>query len=394
MTRKPHVYPLIALAALLAIAIPAATLAGSGGFGGNQNAASLAVNPADFSTTIDNPLFPLSQLGTKVFAGSETDPDTGMTISTDLTSVVTGETQTVAGVETLVLIESSFEDGELVEVARDYFAQHTDGTVYYFGEDVENYVNGVVDNTDGSWLAGVDGAEPGIIMPAAPVIDEEFSQENAPGVAEDKAKFIALGESISVTAGDFTGCGRTLDWNPLEAPDITFENKVYCPGVGLVFEEDVDGNASLALQSFTLVEPGGTGTPTPEPTPDPTADPTPDPSPVPALPVSDGGVEDDDAEDDDDGEDDDAEDDDGAPGQLTEGEELLPLAGITVQQAVDAALASAAGNGIQGDLGEVELEDEDGTLVFEVEVGDEEIEVDAQTGQVIPETDDEEDDDT
>jgi uncharacterized membrane protein YkoI len=93
------------------------------------------------------------------------------------------------------------------------------------------------------------------------------------------------------------------------------------------------------------------------------------------------------------GDDDDDDDDDGAPGELTEGAELLPLAGITLEEAIAAAEAHAAANDIHGELGEVELEDEDGRLIFEVEIGDEDIEVDAQTGEVIPDDEGDDDDD-
>jgi hypothetical protein len=387
MTRKPRIYLIVALAAVVAIAIPAASMARNRGSGGHDNTAALAalaVNPADFSTTIDNPLFPLSLVESKTFTGEETDPDTGATIVINFTSNVTGATQTVGGVETVVLVEEAYEDGELVERAFDYFAQHSDGSVYYFGEDVENYMGGVLDNTDGTWHAGVDGAEPGIVMPGSPVVGQVVQQENAPGIAEDMAEFLALDAAVSTTAGDFTGCAQTTDWNPLEVP-VTFEYKFYCPGVGLAFEEPVDGGAFLELVAYTLAG-TGTGTPTPTPTPDPTADPTADPTDVPPPDVPDGGADpDDDAEDADDG------DDDGAPGELTEGEELLPLAAITLDEAIQAAQDYANAQGIQGELGEVELEHEDGQLIFTVEIGDEDIEVDAMTGDIITEDDEDED---
>jgi uncharacterized membrane protein YkoI len=192
---------------------------------------------------------------------------------------------------------------------------------------------------------------------------------------------------VATVAGDFNGCAQTTDWNPLETPTV-FEYKFYCPAIGLVLESHVDGRAFVELVTYTLGGPGGPSTPSPEPTPQPTPDPTPDPTPQ-GTPVSPSP---DDPEDEDAGENEDAEDDDGGgSGQLTEGEELLPLAGITVEQAIAAAQAYAAAQGIQGEVGEVELEQEDGRLVFEVEIGDEEIEVDAQTGEII--TDDDEGDD-
>ena len=192
-------------------------------------------NPADFSHVITHPLFPLSLTGPKLFEGEETDPDTDETVELRLESRLLAETKVVAGVTVAVLEERDFEDGELVEVALDYFAQHRDGTVYYFGEDVDNYEDGVVVNHDGSWLAGEDGAREGVIMPAQPVEGQTFQQERAPGVAEDQATVVSLDEAVTAPAGAYTGCMQTRDVNPLE-PGVE-EFKWYCPGVGLVREQ-------------------------------------------------------------------------------------------------------------------------------------------------------------
>jgi len=74
-------------------------------------------------------------------------------------------------VETLVSQFIAYEDGRVLEVAVDFFAQADDGAVWYFGEDVANYVDGAIDNTDGTWLAGRDGP-PGMIMPADPQVGD------------------------------------------------------------------------------------------------------------------------------------------------------------------------------------------------------------------------------
>lgn len=239
------------IATLTGIAVLAlAALAACGGDDDDAGASATAtpggatINPADFSATIDNPYFPLSNVTSKVFEGETTDPDTGETVPTRLESNVLTETETVAGVEVLVLQEKAYEDGELIEDALDYFAQHTDGSVYYFGERVDNYEDGEVKDHNGSWLAGENGNLPGIIMPAAPTVGETVSQENAPGIAEDKAKFLSLDESVSTPAGDFTGCVKTEDFNPLETP-IVYENKFYCEGAGLVREEEPEGFSDL-----------------------------------------------------------------------------------------------------------------------------------------------------
>lgn len=205
-----------------------------------------APNPADFSTAITHPLFPLSSLGPKIFDGQETDADTGETIKTRLESRVLPQTTVVAGVTVLVLEEKAYADGELIEVALDYFAQHRDGSVYYFGELVDNYENGAIKNHDGQWLAGEGQNVAGIIMPVTPKVGETYAQEHAPGVAEDQATVVSTSEKVKVPTGTYTGCLKTRDFSPLD-PGVE-EFKFYCPGVGMVKEEG-DGSV-LELTSL------------------------------------------------------------------------------------------------------------------------------------------------
>ena len=201
-----------------------------------------AINPADFQATIDNPMFPLSSLGPKVFEGEEPDPDTGELIQTRLESTVLADTDTVAGVEVLVLEEKDYENGEIVERTLDYFAQHKDGSVWYFGERVDGYEGGKVVGHEGQWLAGEGDNQPGIYMPAEPRVGEEFAQEMAPGIAEDRFKVVALDQAVTTPAGDFSGCLKTEDFSPL---DNVTEYKYYCPGVGLVREEPPGSHLDL-----------------------------------------------------------------------------------------------------------------------------------------------------
>ncbi|TMF97370.1 MAG: hypothetical protein E6I03_13645 [Chloroflexi bacterium] len=134
MTGRSGIYLTLALATAVALTVSAVVLAPGSSSAGGNGTASAALNPADFSTNITNPLFPLSSLGPKVFEGQDTDPDTGEVIDTRLESTVLSNTRKVAGVQTLVLEEKVFNDDELVERALDFFAQHRDGTVYYFGD--------------------------------------------------------------------------------------------------------------------------------------------------------------------------------------------------------------------------------------------------------------------
>jgi hypothetical protein len=233
----------------LKIALAASLMAGMVGCSGDNDGGepptpATTIDPAQFSTAIDHPLFPLNSYARLVYEGEETDPDTGETIATRVEMTILPETKTVAGVEVLVVQDQAFEDGELVESTLDYFAQHKDGSVYYFGEDVDNYEDGEVRDHDGSWRAGENGAQPGVIMPPAPVVGDAFEQEKAPGVAEDRMTVLSVSEDVAVAAGEFSGCIKTEDVNPLDGTGA-IEFKFYCPGVGFVREEFEGGILEL-----------------------------------------------------------------------------------------------------------------------------------------------------
>jgi hypothetical protein len=182
-----------------------------------------------FTPQVDNPYFPLAVGSRLVLEGDED----GAALRVEIT--VLDETETVAEVTTRVVEERETEDGELVEVSRNFFAQAPDGTVCYFGEDVEIFEDGEVVGNEGEWRAGVGGAVPGILMPAAPEAGMGFRQEVAPGVAEDRAVITAVGEPVTVPAGTFTETVRFLESSPLE-PGAT-SVKVFARDVGLVVDD-------------------------------------------------------------------------------------------------------------------------------------------------------------
>lgn len=231
--------PIGTLTILLLLA--AAAVLGACGGGGEERAPS-AVDPADFQTKVDNPFWPLVSVGTTVFEGEERDAETGEVVGIRVESKVLPETEVVVGVEVTVVEVKEYEDGELIEVTLDYFAQHRDGTVYYFGELVDEYEEGRVVGHTGQWLAGEGENQPGVFMPAQPAMGQTFEQEQAPGVAEDRSTVIGLNEAVTTPAGSFAGCLKTEDVNPL---DDTTESKFYCPDIGLVREEFPGGHLDL-----------------------------------------------------------------------------------------------------------------------------------------------------
>jgi hypothetical protein len=111
------------------------------------------------------------------------------------------------------------------------------------GEDTKEYEDGKVSSTEGSWEAGVNGALPGIIMPAHPAVGLAYTQEHLAGEAEDKGEIVALDQRVNVPAGTFEGVVVTEDWTPLE-PKVR-EHKYYASGLGVVFEEIVQGGEGV-----------------------------------------------------------------------------------------------------------------------------------------------------
>ncbi|MGH2948730.1 MAG: hypothetical protein ACRDPC_21160 [Solirubrobacteraceae bacterium] len=157
-------------------------------------------------------------------------------------SRVVDEADRVAGVPVAVVEVKDYERGQLVEHTHDYYAQRDDGSVWYLGERINDYQDGKIVGHKGQWLAGRGNAKPGLFMPADPKVGEDFQQERAPGVAEDRSTVVALGVDVRTPAGSFSDCIKTKDFAPLD--DVT-EFKFYCPGVGLVREDLPDGRLDL-----------------------------------------------------------------------------------------------------------------------------------------------------
>jgi hypothetical protein len=228
------------------MAIGAAALAVAGGAVTVSAAiASDSIEPAHFSPRVDHPLVPLAKVHRTVFAGTERDPDTGQTTELRVVSRTLGRTAQVAGVRVGVVEVRDYENGELHERTLDYYAEHDDGSVWYFGERVNDYEDGQLVGHGGQWLAGQGGALPGLFMPARPAVGDRFEQERAPGVAEDRSRVIATDLTVTVAAGTFRDCIRTRDYDPIGK---STELKVYCRGVGLVREKGA--NTLLELVSY------------------------------------------------------------------------------------------------------------------------------------------------
>ena len=191
------------------------------------------IDPADFVVGVDNPYFPLDP-GTVLRYEGQSDGEREV-----VTIRVTDQTKEIMGVTAVVVRDTVEVAGKVTEDTFDWYAQDIDGNVWYMGEDTKEYEDGKVVSTEGAWEAGVNGALPGVIMPARPEVGLAYTQEHYAGEAEDKGRIVALGEHVTVPFGSFDEVLVTEDWTPLE-PKIR-EHKSYAPGIGVVFEEIVRG---------------------------------------------------------------------------------------------------------------------------------------------------------
>jgi len=202
------------------------------------------IDPADFSSTIDNQYLPYAVGSHWVYETEDASEVETITID------VLDKRRTVMGVETLVVHDVVRLEGELIEDTFDWYAQDGDGNVWYFGEDTTAYEDGKA-SKEGSWEAGVDGAMPGIVMPADPQVSETgYRQEYLAGEAEDLGQVIATDGEVTTPFGDFTDIVVTRDWTPLD-PDVV-EEKTYARDIGFVREVKTAGETeAVSLVEYT-----------------------------------------------------------------------------------------------------------------------------------------------
>ena len=129
--------------------------------------------------------------------------------------------------------DTGYLNGQISELTFDYFAQDVYGNVWYFGEDTTQYKHGKPVGHVGSWLTGVNGAQPGIVMEGTPRVGDTYMEENAPGIAQDEATNLSLTASVSTPYGNFIGnVLETREFSKIEPH--SGELKYYAPNVGFV----------------------------------------------------------------------------------------------------------------------------------------------------------------
>jgi hypothetical protein len=201
-----------------------------------QGSEPVELDPADFVSVIDNPFWPMAPGSRWVYRETDGEGNVQRVVVT-----VTDRKKSILGIEATVVHDVVSANGLVIEDTFDWYAQDRDGNVWYLGEDTKEYEDGKLVSTEGSWEAGVDGGQAGVIMPGRPEVGLTFRQEYLEDEAEDRGEILSLDERVNVPFGSFENVLMTKDSTPLE-PDV-LEHKFYARSIGPVLTLDVSGGS-------------------------------------------------------------------------------------------------------------------------------------------------------
>jgi hypothetical protein len=237
---------------LFAVVVAVLALAACGGGGSTSSSSSslpqgtkpTKLDPVDFTINIDNPYWPMRPGDHWVYR----EVEDGEVHRDDVT--VTNRTKTLGGIEARVVHDRVSQNGETLEETDDWYAQDSKGNLWYLGEDTAEFENGKLKTKAGSWTYGVDGAEPGVIVPANPRQGMKYREEYYAGHAEDAAEVLNVGSQVQVPYGRYQDALLTRNYSAIE-PTVE-EMKLYAKGVGPVMELLVSGGSGRTeLLSFS-----------------------------------------------------------------------------------------------------------------------------------------------
>lgn len=205
---------------------------------------SVKLDPSKFTTEIDNPYWPIRPGSHWVYS----EVEDGEAQRVDVTAL--DRTKTLGGVTARVVHDQVTRKGQVLEDTYDWYAQDSHGNLWYLGEDTAEYENGKLKTKEGSWTYGVDGAEPGVVVPANPKQGMTYREEYYAGHAEDAAEVLKVGSQVQVPLGRYQGALLTRNYSTIE-PTVE-EMKLYAKGVGPVMELLVSGGSGRTeLVSFS-----------------------------------------------------------------------------------------------------------------------------------------------
>lgn len=203
-----------------------------------------AVNPESWQEEFDLANRKLSHTGEATYFNLT--PGFQITLESSFETLVISvldETREIGEITVRVVEEREHKNGELYEVSRNFYAIDPEtGDVFYFGEEVDFYTQGIISGHSGAWIAYESKNRPGLIMPGMPVVGMKYFQEIAPGVAMDRARVVSITETFTTVIGEFENCLLTQESSQINPAAI--EYKTYCPGIGLVQDQ------SLVLTSY------------------------------------------------------------------------------------------------------------------------------------------------
>jgi hypothetical protein len=218
---------------VLAVALLLALAAGCGSEKSSslpQGDETVKLDPDEFTTEIDNPYWPMRPGSRWVYREGKARVEV----------TVTGVTKKIIGIDARVVHDVLTENGKVREDTFDWYAQDESGNIWYLGENTKELEDGKM-STEGSWQAGVDGAQPGVLLPGKPKPGLSYRQEYYKGEAEDAADVLSVDARARVPVGSFQQLLQTKEYTPLE-PDVV-EHKFYAKGVGPILAVTVSGGS-------------------------------------------------------------------------------------------------------------------------------------------------------
>src|SRR3954464_12172037 len=193
----------VVLAAVGALSLSACAGSSAGGAGAPatpsalpQGSEQVKLDPADFTVKVTNEYWPMKP-GDR-YAYEEKDWDG--TVTNDVVTVL-DQTEKVNRVETLGVPDLATQNGVTIEDTTDWYAQDSQGNLWYFGEQTTEFKDGQPSSTEGSWKYGEGGAQAGIALPATPAPGVHYRQEYRKGEAQDQAMVLSTNEQVQTPTG-------------------------------------------------------------------------------------------------------------------------------------------------------------------------------------------------